>query len=960
MKKKISAEAPRGSGASPRKRAPRHAKASQTAPLHSGGGRRSRPQSGKPQAGAAKAGPAQSGSPAHKHRRKAPDEAPNLGRKKRASRRGASLKDSAAQKRRFQEEGGFSASGGRSGRRGGSAPQRGKGLGRPHRGKASSGRARHVKSQAGKPEALKAGAGKLSAWETLTRWISGKKRKKAGEAPPPRSGRAAGQKALKASAGRRRRKPPRRGLPRPAAEGESPQDRPPRRGKPQAGQRRRRGAERGGRSYGGASPQRPRRQEGAAKQNLAGGPSAAKTSDPPYGAVFQGALKRHPGGFGFVIPKDSSMQDIYIPLKEMGGALTHDLVEGQIIAPPEEKARSRAPARGGKEGGGRPYGSIKAIVKRGREFVSGQAELLNGELTLKSHGLSDSRPFILSNPLQLKWKTGDWVRVKLLSGSAALKGEIAEILGAISQAAKDDSRRCLALNDIPLSFPPAALKEAEAIPATIPETEIQRRKDLRDKPFITIDGADAKDFDDSIFVEDLPEGGFRLYVAIADVSFYVREGGAIDKEAFSRGNSAYLPGLTSPMLPEKLSCDVCSINEGAPRLVMMAEMEFDSKAAPSKKASFYEAVIESRKRLTYAKAQDMLDSFSRLKDLAFLKSAEKLARLLIERSEKDGALDFNLPETVVKMNAQGAPLDIMRSHRLFSHRLIECFMLAANKAAALFLKEKAGVLIYRTHDKPDREKISQIALLAKTPIREREDLLSLLQKCKGRRNEALIHKLVLRAMAQASYSPKPIGHYGLNEPFYTHFTSPIRRYSDLIIHREIKKALNGQPAAAGAAREEAVKKLAKEGAFVSAREQAAVAAERQAKDIKRARFLLPRLGEVFEGAVANVTSFGFFVSLKNYDIEGLVRFRDLSGLWIADEVRMQAVAQGSRYALSFGDEVTVQAAAADEKLGKVDFKLLTHKGRPLPKGRPRGGRAGRGRHGDLSETFARALRRKKR
>ena len=640
------------------------------------------------------------------------------------------------------------------------------------------------------------------------------------------------------------------------------------------------------------------------------------SSDPPKGALFQGMLKRHPGGFGFVIPKKGLSKDIYIPSAEMRQGLSHDLVEVEITG----------------RAGGRLYGSITKVLDREREFVSGPVELLKGEPVLTRHGLGSGKPLSLTNPLQLKWADGDWVRAKLTPFEDFFKGEIQEILGAITSSAEDDSRRALALQNIPLGFSADILQAAEKISDAVSEKELQRRRDLRDKPFITVDGADAKDFDDSIFVEEAPDKGFRLYVAIADVSFYVTEGSLLDKAAFLRGNSAYLPLLTSPMLPENLSCHVCSLKPGVPRLALVAEMEFNPKGQILK-SSFYEAVIESRKRLTYASAQDMLDSLKSLGELAFLKSAEKLARLLIKQSDSGGALDFNLPETVIKVNAKGEPLDIMRSHRLFSHRLIESFMLAANKAAALFLKQKTGALMYRIHEKPDKNKLQRLALFAQSPIRSRESLLQLIKKFKGKSREALIHKLILRAMAQACYSPRPLGHYGLNEAFYTHFTSPIRRYNDLLIHRALKKALHSPQAADKDGKKEAEKQLAEQGAWISAREQAAAKAERMAEDIKKARFLKPRLGETFEGAVSSVTSFGLFVSLKNYDIEGLIRFRDLPGRWIADEERMQADARESRYAICFGDAVTVQAAAADEIAGKADFKLLSHKGRPLPKER---------------------------
>ena len=639
------------------------------------------------------------------------------------------------------------------------------------------------------------------------------------------------------------------------------------------------------------------------------------------GKTLIGIVKRHPGGFGFVIPEKSGFQDVYVPASQIGSALTNDRVE---VCLNERRGR-------------RFYGAIKNILKRHWEFISGPYEVLKGKEVLRSHGLGFDQPIELKNPLKIPAKKGDWLKVKIThypENHADFKGKIIHNLGCITSVPGDDNLRALAKQNIVIEFSKEALKEVEKIPDEVNKKDFKKRVDLTSKFFVTIDGATARDFDDSIFVETLPEG-FRLFVAIADVSYYVKEDSVLDKEAFLRGNSTYLPNLVVPMLPEKLSNHLCSLNPQEDRLALVSEMEFDFSGEMTK-SSFYEAIIKSKRRLIYGEVQEMIDGQIPFEDCGFLREAKKLADILIKRQIAEGALDFNLPETVIKVNSQGIPLDIMRGHRLFSHRLIEQFMLAANKASAGFLKQKGYPVVYRIHDSPKKEKLQQLEMFSKNlgfalPVHSREGLLQLLKQYKDHPKELFINKLVLRSMAQACYSASNKGHYGLHAPLYTHFTSPIRRYCDLMIHRFLKQALREELLS------ENKKDLEAKGAFISGREQASVKAERQVYDIKKARFLKNRLGEDSEGTVSSVTSFGLFIALKEYDIEGLVRFKDLPGHWIGDEMRLRAVANRSHYSINFGDEVSVRLASVDEINGRIDFQLLTHKNQNLPKGKAQNG-----------------------
>ena len=681
--------------------------------------------------------------------------------------------------------------------------------------------------------------------------------------------------------------------------------------------------------------------------------------------LVQGVLKRHPDGFGFVIPDDSSHPDIYIPSGRIGSAMTNDRVEAAV-----QKKRGR---------GQRHFGSVEAILKRFREFAAGPYEILKGRQgALCSHSLSDSQTILLSNPKRIAVKKGDWVKARITSwpeSGAPFAGEVEQNLGLIGSEAADDSKRVLAGRDISLEFPEEALKEADQIPPKAGPGDFSGRRDLRDKSFVTIDGAAAEDFDDAVYVEKRPFG-FKLFVAIADVSHYVAESSALDREAFLRGNSSYLPGFCVPMLPEKLSSGICSLRPRAVRLALAEEMDFSPKGERLR-SKFYPAVIESRRRLTYGEAQEMLDGFRPMEGLDFLRDAERLARILQKKTGKDGALDLDIPETVVTVGSGGEPTDILREPRLFTHKMIEQFMLAANIGASAFLEKRKIPLMYRVHEDPKEDKLQQLEIFARTlgfskPLGSRKNLARFLSQFQDHSKKPLISKLVLRCLSQARYSAFNKGHYGLSFKSYTHFTSPIRRYCDLLIHRLIKSSLSAQAsgrspgqalsrvfgrasggilgASRSASRKSAQKgksklrspaEIEKIAAFISQREQNSVKAERQVKDIKKTRFLAERLGQNFSGVISSVTSFGLFVALDKFDVEGLVRLRDLPGQWIADEINMRAVGKRSGFTLKFGDKTEVQLAAARPLTGTLDFKLISHEGKALPQEPSEGRAAGR-------------------
>ena len=635
------------------------------------------------------------------------------------------------------------------------------------------------------------------------------------------------------------------------------------------------------------------------------------------GKTVKGIVKRHPDGFGFVIPDEKSHPDIYIPSSQMESALTYDWVEALV----QKRRHQRA-----------FFGSIKTILKRHWEWTSGPCETVNGKTLLKKHSLPIDEPVEIQNPRNLPVKEGEWVKVKLTSypeQSKSFQGEIVENLGVITSSAKDDNLRILAKQNISMKFPKPVLEELKALPDEVKPKDWEGRKDLTDKAFITIDGATAKDFDDAVFVEK-HSFGFRLLVAIADVSHYVQENSQLDQEAYLRGNSTYLPDLAIPMLPEKLSNGLCSLNPHVPRLALVAEMDFDAQGVRLK-SQFYHAVIKSHRRLTYGEAQEIFDEPDKDKKWAFLKYAGQLGRILMQRQSQEGALDFNIPEILMKINHQGEPVEIIRETRLFSHKLIEQFMLSANQTVSLFLKENKYPVVYRIHEPPETEKLKHLENFSKSlgfsfPLNSRKNLLAFLKKFKEHSSEPLINKLTLRALSQARYSAYNKGHYGLNFPSYTHFTSPIRRYCDLTIHRLIRGALNRSQTG----RQPSDKVLEKQARWISEREQISVKAERKIADIKKARFLKPHIGEEFDGVISSVTSFGLFIALEKFDVEGLVRFRDLPGHWIFDETNMRIEGKRSRYSMTFGDSVRVRVITANIETGAIDFKLISHKNTKIP------------------------------
>ncbi len=629
-----------------------------------------------------------------------------------------------------------------------------------------------------------------------------------------------------------------------------------------------------------------------------------------------GFIKRHPDGFGFLIPDQADFPDVYIPKKFMIGIMSNDKVEVSVEAEP---------------GGKRFRGRILQIVSRGTKRVTGQLHRMKpgqGVLLDTSKTWGENLHVELSGE---DFNEGDWVVIDVVTYPGSEEGFAGKLVKVIGDGfnPNNDNMRVLLSQSVPMEFSKKTLNEAEDIPAEVSAEDKKGRRDLRSKLLITIDGATAKDFDDAICVEKTAKG-FLVYVAIADVSHYVRPGSAIDKDAYERGTSTYLPNFVSPMLPEKLSNHLCSLRPNEDRLSVVAEIHLDFQAE-TLSTQFYEAVINSKARVTYGEAQEIVDGhndgqkkekFSHVENS--IKIAADLAKILMAKRAREGSLNLEIPSTQVEVDDAGQPVDIIKSERIFAHCLIEELMLIANVEVARFLNRREVPALFRIHESPEGENIKFLEnfmhnMGVKVHLeggKLQKKITRALEEFRGQPQEHILHILTLRSMKQAVYSADNVGHFGLGFTDYVHFTSPIRRYPDLIIHRQLKAVICPEKGYAASTQEE----LDSCGQFLSACEQRSVKAERQLVSIKKARFMEKFVGQTFEGVVSSVAKFGVFVLLRRYDVDGLVRLEELGDDYFEfDDENLRLVGRRSGTAINIGDPMEVLVAAVDTDAGRVDF-----------------------------------------
>ncbi len=639
-----------------------------------------------------------------------------------------------------------------------------------------------------------------------------------------------------------------------------------------------------------------------------------------------GRVQVHPDGFGFVIPDDPEQPHVYIKPRWLRAAMHGDRVVARI---------ERRPPKG-------PEGRIIRVIERNTRRLTGQLRIRRKApvvVPLDERFLHE----VYVAPDDLGGAAdGQIVQVELTaypSEEAGPEGRVVQVLGSPGDPAAE--AKAIALkHGIPIAFPPGVEEEAGAVPQRVRRSDLRGRKDLRGLPFVTIDGETARDFDDAVCLEELEGGRVRLLVAIADVSHYVRPGSALDDEAFARGTSTYFPDRVFPMLPERLSNGICSLVAGEDRLALVAEMVF-SRGGRRLESRFYPAVVQSRHRLTYSQVARILDDpdcreAQRLSDVTpMLLRMGELARTMRARRRERGSLDFDLPEAEIVLDVRGRPEDIVRGERNEAHYLIEEFMIAANEAVADFLASADIPCPYRIHQPPDPEKVEEFRRFVhnfgytlKGRVRPSpRDFQALLHQVEGKPEERMIHNVLLRTMAKAVYSPENAGHFGLASERYLHFTSPIRRYPDLIVHRLLKRALRGRPPSREWRRKQR-RYLEDACPHLSARERAAEAAEREAVQWKKCEFMADKVGSEHWGFITGITSFGFFVELEDVFVDGLVHVSSLQDDFYHFSEDLQTLI-GERTGRTFrvGDRVRVRVERVSVARRQIDFALV-ERGRP--------------------------------
>jgi ribonuclease R len=653
--------------------------------------------------------------------------------------------------------------------------------------------------------------------------------------------------------------------------------------------------------------------------------------------TLSGRIKIHPAGYGFVVPDDKS-EDVHVSARNRGAAMDADTVEIEAW-----------PAVRGVEG------RVLRVIARGRAKITGQLTRRGKEQVLQPDDPRIAGPVTLRGPIP-NAPDGIAVVAEITRYPDVPDGPIeATVLKVLGDP--DDPRteveKVLACADVEESFPDDVARIADGVAKEVGEADRADRTDLRDVPFTTIDPETARDFDDAVAIESLPNGGTRLWVAVADVSHYVRPGSPLDAEALRRGCSIYLPNRAIPMLPEPLSANICSLVPEEDRLAMVVSIDLDRHVQPVA-SDFFTAVIHSRARLDYPGVAAALGGDTRGKRKKYepflpdLRAMDSLARQMRVARLERGPLDFDLPEPFIELDHDDPRLvrAIRKSRRDPGERqaysMIEEFMLAANEAVARSFHERNEDTLWRIHDAPDRARLEEFAVLAghyglaidvdvaRTP----KGLKQVLDRLKGHPAEKPLSFQLLRSLKQATYDVVNLGHFGLASTDYLHFTSPIRRYPDLVVHRLLKSRLARDGKPAGGFKSPAVSPvpdraaLQKMAADSSFSERAAMEVEREVVDLYRAFFLRDRIGDVFDGVISGVAGFGVFVVVDDPFVEGLVRVEALADdYYVYDEAACRLVGRRSGRTFALGDSVRVEVQSVSVVRRKVDFALAGHRAR---------------------------------
>ncbi|SNB45849.1 ribonuclease R [Geobacter sp. DSM 9736] len=641
--------------------------------------------------------------------------------------------------------------------------------------------------------------------------------------------------------------------------------------------------------------------------------------------TLTGKLSTHRDGYGFVSADDGG-GDIFIPARYLRETMHGDQVEVAVLPAPGE---------------GKREGRIVRIVQRAHTKVVGRLREAGKAALVIPEDLRLSQEVSIPARFRGAARDGQVVVAEIDRypvGGRPAEGRIVEVLG-FPEDPEVEVRTIIAKYELPVEFSPESMKAARSVSQSVSEADVGARTDLRSRLTVTIDGETARDFDDAVAAERVGDR-IRLWVSIADVSHYVRPGSALDRDAYERGTSVYFPDRAIPMLPEELSNGICSLNPLVDRLALTAELLFDASGSMVD-SKFYPSVIRSAARLTYTTVRrllvdqepDIVESHRHL--LPDLLVMQELALILMEKRRRRGSIDFDLPEPQLVLDLQGGTMSIVRAERNLAHRIIEEFMLAANESVASFLEKRNVPSLYRVHEPPDmiklrdfREFISGFGYDFRFDG-ERVDpaaLQLLLDQAAGKPEERLINEVLLRSMKQARYSAENLGHFGLAASCYTHFTSPIRRYPDLQVHRILKGIITGT-LKKGEALEDLAGKLPDMAIHCSSRERTATEAEREIVDLKKVQFMRGRIGEQFDGFITGVTSYGLFVELIELFVEGMVHVSTMPHDFYRYEEQQHAmIGERSRRTYRLGDRVRVIVAGASLERRQIDFVLAGEDG----------------------------------
>ncbi|HDU1460538.1 TPA: ribonuclease R [Staphylococcus pseudintermedius] len=641
--------------------------------------------------------------------------------------------------------------------------------------------------------------------------------------------------------------------------------------------------------------------------------------------LVRGTLSQNKKGFAFLRPDDQEMEDIFIPPTKINRAMDGDVVLVEV-------KKSRGDFRKGKF-----EGEVKAIESHSIKQVVGTFSEARHFGFVVPDDKRIMQDIFVPKGQELGAVEGHKVLVQITQysdGTNSPEGQISAILGHKNDPGVD-ILSIIYQHGIEIEFPDDVLKEAENVPETIQPDELKGRRDLRDELTITIDGADAKDLDDAIAVKKLDNGNTELTVSIADVSYYVTEGSALDREAYDRATSVYLVDRVIPMIPHRLSNGICSLNPEVDRLAMSCRMEIDAQGQVVKHEIF-ESVIHSNARMTY----DAVNRIITDKDAAtraqypeivpMLDLAQTLSQQLIAMRKKRGEIDFDIKEAKVIVNEEGIPKEVVTRERGEGERLIESFMLIANETVAEHFNQMEVPFIYRIHEQPKSERLRQFfdfitnfGIMVKGTGEDihPSTLQNIHEEIAGRPEDMVISTMMLRSMQQARYDADNLGHFGLAADYYTHFTSPIRRYPDLIVHRLVRKYLI-EKSMDGRAMHEWEEKLPQIAEHTSNRERRAIDAERDTDELKKAEFMIQHIGDEFEGVISSVANFGMFVELPN-TIEGMVNMQNMSDdYYHFDERQMALIGERKAKVYRIGDVVKVKVIHVDVDERQIDFQIV--------------------------------------